>query len=231
MIPQNRISTTLQFWYYLSPDELEPEAAVDYELGGAGLNNPSIGLQVQVWKASLEPIPFTNNWGVYIEAPTWPKSLLFAENNVSEISLAFDQNMHPFIAFVQNGQAKLWWYDPTVPGQVFTTLAVDVGAPKICLDDKRRLQTASSDVILTYTRSGSLYFRQQRDRFLIEYLLKTPAPLQVLRVGMNGRNRLQWGLGTMDPAKAPNPLYRGTTQINRRITTQGYQRKLVGGTY
>lgn len=229
MIPQNRLSTTPVLGYYLSPDDLDPMPHIDYELGGIGLSDPSAGMQYQVWTATLEPIPFTNNQAVYIEAPNTPKTLLFQQNNISQISLAFDQNMHPFIAFVQNGQARFWWFDPLIPGQTFTTMAVDVTSPMCTLDDKRRLHVSTSDIILAYVRSGNLYFRMQRDRYTIEYLLKTAVTGDMIRVGMSSRNRLQFALGAMDPAPPPNPIYRITVPGDRRITVNGDNRKTVGG--
>lgn len=229
MIPQDRLSTIPVFGYYLDPDQLDPQANIDYELGGIGLSDPSAGMMYQVWTATLEPAPFSNLWNVYVEAPNTPKTLLFQDFNISQISLAFDQNMHPFIAFVQNGQAKFWWFDPTIPGQTFTTMAVDVTSPMCTLDDKRRLQTAASDIILAYVRSGNLYFRMQRDRYLIEYLLKTAVTGTMIRVGMSNRNRLQFALGAMDPAPAPNPVYRVTVPGDRRVTVTGDDRKTVGG--
>jgi hypothetical protein len=62
----------------------------------------------------------------------------------------------------------------------------------VCLDDKRPLQNAVSDVILAYTRSGNLYFRAQRDRYLVEYPLATAVTGTLDKVGMNTVNRLQF---------------------------------------
>ncbi len=191
MIPMGRLSTTAMSAAFKSPDSVDPPSGlVDYELGGIGLNDPSQGLQVQVWTARIDPA--TDD--VLVGAGASPEVAVFNAPNVTELSLAFDQNMRPVIAYVQAGQAKLRWYD-TVPGtNVITTLASDVQWPKVTLDDKRDTQTTvgANDVILAYVRNNNLYYRQQRDRFETEYLLKTDVNGRLLRVGMNELNRLQF---------------------------------------
>jgi hypothetical protein len=43
-------------------------------------------------------------------------------------------------------------------------------------------------------RGTSLYYRQQRDRYEVEYLLKTGLNAKLVRVGMNKGYRLQFML-------------------------------------
>ena len=77
-------------------------------------------------------------------------------------------------------------------GMVFTSILGAVN-PRVTLDDKRRGQTSSSDVILAYLRAGSLYYRQQRDRYLTEYLLTANPPcggLATLCMSTGGRLHL-----------------------------------------
>jgi hypothetical protein len=62
-------------------------------------------------------------------------------------------------------------------------------------DDKRGVSSSISDVIFTYIKTDNrLYFRAQRDRFLVEYPLTDElAPnLRITNFGMGRNNRLQW---------------------------------------
>lgn len=231
MMPGNVLSTAPQIGYYLEPDDLDPSKVLDYELGGVALNDASLGLQFQVWKLEIKNILGTNNYGIYLSAPNTPETLQFTGPNITEACLAFDQNMRPFVAFVENGQAKFWWWDSLISQAVFTTLPVGTGSPKCCLDDKRLLQSNTSDIILTYVRSGSLYFRMQRDRYTVEYtLISGGVTSQVIRVGMNNVNRLQFALGDEEiPSTTVNP--RVDVTGNRRSTVSGDVRRVVGLSY
>lgn len=229
MIPSHSITPTPQIWYYLFPDDREPSLIEDFELGGIELSDSSQGLRVQVWRAFLSGgVNFIQN--VMIESPTHPASVLFTAQGVTQVALAFDQNMHPFIAFVQNGQARFWWFDPTIPGQTFTNLPVGSITPAASLDDKRQETIASSDTILSYIRAGTLYWREQRDRFLIEYTVATGVTGELIRTGMNGINRFQWAVGLFEAPSQVN-INRSVVDGRRRGTTQGNSRQVVGTSY
>lgn len=197
MMPDDVLSTTVVSGNYLFPDNSSSSKTVDYELGGVALRDPSQGSMVKVWTANLY-IDGSDIGSVYIGAADVPETLQFSGFGITEISLAFDQNMNPFIGFVQSGAARFWWFDPTVNEQVFSDLPPGTGAPKATLDDKRPNEQSVSDIIMAYTRSNNLYFRMQRDRYEVEYLLKTGVTGQVLKVGMNDRNRLQFAIGTFE---------------------------------
>lgn len=195
-IPGHSLSSVPVPSSYLFPDNIEPSKTVDYELGGIGLDDPSAGLQYQVWTGTLEIDQDTDIGSVYLEAPNWPKQLQFARLGVSEISIAFDQNMNPFIAFMEAGAARFWWFDTVADEQVFSTLPAGSRSPKCCMDDKRPEMLSVNDIILAYIRDDNLYYREQRDRYEIEYLLKTGGMTQdLIRVGMNRGNRLQFAIG------------------------------------
>lgn len=189
MIPEQRISSVVVKGKYLVPDTLPNSDLVDYELGGIGLNNPSEGLDYQVW--TLEYV----SGGMYISSPNTPRILLFEAPDVQQLSFAFDQNMRPFVAFVEGPQPKFWWYDTSVGSAVFTDLPLGCRSLRAGLDDKRESQTAASDIILAYLRDDKLYFRAQRDRYTIEYLLASGLPDADLdRIGMTDKLRLQFRL-------------------------------------
>ncbi len=188
--------------HFLDPDDRENFLLMDLEMGGVGLNGSSEGLRVQTW--TLRYFPATDD--MTIEAPNTVQTILFNRPDITEISLAFDQNMNPFVAFVQDGDAKFWWWDTTIPGTTFTNLPANTLTPRCCLDDKRETQTGSSDIILTYVLNAKLYFRMQRDRYGTQYLLQDPfvhpssgLPTVLKRIGMNKVNRLQFLCDLVDP--------------------------------
>lgn len=199
MLPDGVLSSINVFGYYLSPDDRDPSLTEDFEWGGIGLNDPSQGLYVQIWKLRLD-IDDTDFGTVLISAPNYPEAVLFSGQGITEISLTFDQNMNPFVAFMQAGEAKFRWFDTVVSGIVTTTLPTGSHSPKTCLDDKRSLETVAgtSDIILGYMRAGSLYYRQQRDRYTIEYLLKSGLVGSLLLIGMTRANRLQFAIGEFE---------------------------------
>lgn len=190
MIPQNRASTTPVLSALLYPDDLGRETRLlDYEMGGVAVGDASQGLQVRTWRAWVDA-------GQVLLAP-WPENApvtaLFAADGVSGLSLAFDQLMHPTVAYVQDGMTKLYWYDTLAAAQV-TTSFPDAANPAVCLDDKRAVmvQQGITDVLFLYLRAGGLYYRQQRDRFNVERVLAPTLASNVSRVesvgmGVNGR--------------------------------------------
>lgn len=191
MIPNNSLSSLPIVAPYLEKYNDPRAPLVDYEMGGVALSDPSQGLFVKVWTAYVEGI------NVMIKADDVAPSLLFSAPNISELSLAFDQNMRPAIAYMQGGASFLWWFDTTIPGNDTIAFGSDTKFPKITLDDKRTEALPFSDIILAYIKNNNLYFRAQRDRFLDEYLLKTDVNGRLLTIGMAKNNRLKFKLETI----------------------------------
>lgn len=189
MMPNNVLSTTPVPGDFLYPDNLESGLLRDYEWGGIALQDGTQGLLVQVWTAYLDMDV------VVVEAPNTPPTALFSRIGITEISLAFDHNMNPFIAFVEAGVAKFWWFDTTVLQQVFTTLPANSVTPRAAHDDKRPMEVSASDIVLAYVRNGSLYTRIQRERYTIERLQATGVLYPLRRIGMSDKNRLQFQFG------------------------------------
>lgn len=196
MIPDDRLSDLPVEDHWLPPDDEEPMLLVDKEQGGIGLNDPSLGLDTQTW--TLRYFPVTGE--VTIEAPNTPQTVLFTRLFISEVSLAFDLNMNPFVAFVESGNAKYWWYDPALPGTIFSSLPAGSLTPRCCLDDKRQSQTGSgtNDILLFYVHDAKLKMRYLRDRFSVEYTMMNPfidpkfgLPAVIKKVGMTQANRIQ----------------------------------------
>jgi hypothetical protein len=160
-------------------------------MGGVALNDPSQGMLVKVWTLTLD------GDDVVVSAADVSPVVLFTQSGITELSLAFDQNMRPTVAFVAGGQATIWWFDSVEGDQVFTNLPSGSLNPRVTLDDKRamQIQAGVTDVILAYIRSNNLYFRAQRDRYLIEYLLAAGVNRTLRKVAMNDKLRLQFEMG------------------------------------
>ena len=197
MMPGNALSVPTLWSPYLYPDSIVPSDIVSYQLGGVGLNDPSQGLQVQTWTLVIAGLITSND--MVVSAPNTAPTLLLSKPNVTELSLAFDQNMSPAIAYVSQGNSYFWWYDNTIPGYTIISLPVGATNPRCTLDDKRArsISLGLSDIILVYLYNNNLYMRMQRDRFLIDYVLRTsvgndiPNP-SLQKVGMNTNLRLDF---------------------------------------
>lgn len=190
-MPDNVLSSEIVKGHYIGTNDIVPTKLTDYELGGVGLNDPSQGLMVQLWRV------YARSTKVFITSELHPSDILLFERGdiVTEVSLAFDQNMRPFVAFVEGedelAKAWFWWYDTAIAQQVFTEL-VDASSPKATLDDKRPMQSLSSDIILGYVKNNNLYMRRQRDRYNVEYLLYEGINGSLVKIGMTDKNRLQF---------------------------------------
>ena len=161
----------------------------DFEDGPIELNDPSAGLYYQIWQALV------HDGGVRLyDADEVPTEILTALN-ITEMSFTFDQNGRPSICFTQYGQTKIYWFDSSLGGVTTTTIGSGIGSPKVILDDKRSSQTGSSDIIMGYIKNNQLCYRQQRDRFLIEYVLATNVAGRLQKLGMGNNLRLQFVVG------------------------------------
>lgn len=201
MIPSQSLSNPTIPGNWLDPDNRLVTRTLDYELGGIALNDPSAGLEYQVWTLRLEILTGEDEGTgiLWLSAENTPEFILFSGQWITEASLAFDQNMNPFVGYMQNGVAKYYWYNTLVAGMVHSELPSGSTSPRACMDDKRNLQTSLSDIIMCYTRDRNLYFRAQRDRYTIEYLLRENVRAgQVINIGMHDRWRLQIKVGLFE---------------------------------
>jgi len=185
-LPNNQLSATPVPSGYLSPDaHIRVNTLYDYERGGVALNDASEGLLGYDWKVWVEGDDI-----LLARAPYDSPTTLFTAVGTTWVSLAFDQNMRPNVAYMQAGACKLWWYDTTIPGATTTTFA-DCASPMLCLDDKRQGADSYNDVLFFYVRAGSIRYRQQRDRYGTERTLTAVPDGTILQVGMAQNLRVQ----------------------------------------
>lgn len=201
MIPNNELSTQAYFSGWREPVRQPLELLADYEIAGVALLDGSQGMLVQQWsgrmrKELISSDPDVYNYHVEVSAPNTPWTLLFTRTTeITEIAIAFDNNMHPFVAFTEvSGDVYIWWFDPIANAQVFTLMPSGVKTPRACVDDKRPQSQSISDIVLSYIRAGNLCVRYQRERYQTEHILKTglgsDAELICAQMGRNWR--MQW---------------------------------------
>lgn len=189
MLPQQTLSTVELAAQFLSPRDLPYHLLLNYERGGNDLLDSSAGLQTKIWRGQYI------GSDVVLDAPGVGPYTIITVPNITEFQFTFDQSMNPFVTYMVNEtNGFFYWFDTTLPGFVTTALPVGAIRPRCSLDDKRELQSDISDVILTYVLDGDVYFRAQRDRFLIDYLLASDVDTDDnFNVGMSRGLRFQMG--------------------------------------
>lgn len=160
---------------------------VDYELGS--FDPGDLGAEYStVWVSGLD------GDDVYIEhLGGGNRQVLFSRPAVTSISFGFDQLMRPAVAYISNGTPYLYWYDPTVPGNVHTPVP-EAAYPLVYLDDPRVGESGNSDVHFVYMKGRNLYSRVQRERYEVERLLQADAGSRLVRAGLTHNLRVNWRL-------------------------------------
>lgn len=196
MLPTNAPSTFPIPGLFLSPDDRVPSSLMDYERGGIAISDPSLGLDVQDWVCWYESLE------VRLSPLEGAREVLFTRAGINHLSFSFDQNMRPVVAFTEGDTTSLWWYDGTVPGFVFTSFGTGIISPRVAIDDRRVASASTSDVIFAYIRydagttSYALCYRQQRDRYEVERVLRTglSSKTRLKNIGMASNLRFQFEL-------------------------------------
>lgn len=194
MLPDHVLSTENVPAQFRFPRNIPRRPLIAYEYGGVALNDPSQGLRAKVWKGEYI------DGEIVVSADGVPPVSVLTMANVADFDFTFDQNMRIAIAYeLVGGGSRFYWYDATIPG--FTTLVLPDGTvtPRCAIDDNRDYQYGASDIILAYIRAGTLYFREQRDRYAVEYKLLEQAGSALIQIGMNRLWRFQFQISTASP--------------------------------
>lgn len=203
MLPDGTLASvaTVSGFHYPVKTPLPDDKLQDWELAGRYLNYPDEGLLVKVWHLRAVYDRVANTVRVILFAPggvspTEASRELFNYPNITEVALSFDQNMNPFVAYMKGAEAWIYWYDGTVPGMVHTMLPAGCTDLRCTLDERRDFAILESDIVLSYLRAENLCVRYQRDRYTVEYILRTNVGENCRLVSMarNSGNRLQWRL-------------------------------------
>jgi len=188
------------FWFS-RPEKFRAQYAgirnplVDYCEAGIAINDPSYGLEYQMWRARIEGRNVllgserTGN-GYHDEFP------VFVANRMESVTLAFDNNMQPVICvkLLDEPTALLYWYD--TPANAFTTTRYDnILEPFVRIDDNRAGSLSFNDAIFSYNRANQIMYRLQRDRYTVEYKFIDLHPWQkIYQCGMNIKFRFQYDI-------------------------------------
>ena len=204
MFTDNELSTTpvpAPFRIWLRGERNSTE---DYCRGGVAVNDASAGLDIQVWKGSLNSngsATVAAEMTGYNEAVPINRGATFAGIDAKNLSVAFDNNMQPCATVMQGRDCLFYWYDATVSR--YTTLVLTNCRDAVARTDDVRIHSLLiRDIILSYVREDNmLCFRMSRDRYQIEYPLATIHEYQRLyQAGMNEKLRFQWQL-VWDPKR------------------------------
>lgn len=192
MLPDN-VASSLPLYgggLYLSPDEQVVKPYIDFERAGVAQLDTSQGLLVKNWRLWLE-----DGRKVMLQPDGGAATMLFEDSGLTEVSFTFDQNMRWSAAYLRFGVLTLRWYDSLVSNHVVSSFGPG-RCPRLTLDDKRNENLGNSDVVFAYIKGDDLCYRQQRDRYLVERVLKADLyPGTRLRgIGMNKNLRLQFEL-------------------------------------
>lgn len=192
--PHKLESSTACPAYFLRPDDRAREEQgllVDYEYGGVAIQDPSQGLRVRIWKlwVDVEDVriaPLDALGGAVT---------LFSGAGITEVTLSFDNNMMPVIAYLQNDDLKLRWFDlsQSPPQYVTNNFGPGIATPYLAFDDKRPQFIGTSDVMLFYVRDRKVWVRLLRERWTVEYdWADIPDHAgRILAAGMSRGNRMQ----------------------------------------
>lgn len=191
MLPDNELILTEKGMRLPKSEKRNPK--ISYELGGVGFSDPSE--------------PFTYEWKSYVDGNRImaqreglePQKIKDVEGRVNEVSLTFDQNMRPTLAYVEEGVSKLYWYDTAI--QDMRVSIFDVKNPRVSLDDTRKFNIADSDIIFGYiSKDNKVKYRLQRERFSIEHDLEFDrggfeGGIVLNDIGMGVDNRFVFSVG------------------------------------
>lgn len=193
MLPDGVLSTEVVQRGFIYPRNIPKRDLIDYEYGGVDIQDGSRGLRVKVWKGEFI------GGEILLSAEDIDPVAVVTDDDVTNFSFTFDQNMQPHVAYeLEAGTSKFLWFDTVANDFATLSLAAGSTTPRCCHDDNRDMQVTrgASDVILAYVRGTTLYYRQQRERFLTEHSLKTDLDdgQKLIQIGLNRGLRLQFML-------------------------------------
>jgi hypothetical protein len=177
---------------FMAPWDREYRPLEELVAGGTAIGDGEAGRFVQLWVVFYED-------GVIKVAPeTGTVAFTLAVPGVTQVSLGFDANMSVNIAYQTESGSHLYYFDTLTSS--FQTLTVPgADSCRCCADELRVFNVTASDVIFAYTLDGTLFFRRQRDRYLIEYTVGPSDTRRLLRAAPNVHLRFQFKLGNYTP--------------------------------
>jgi len=160
------------------PDAISSDYLIAHSFGPVQLGDNTQGALNRVWRVrSVAGSMFLDRQ--FSSTTYGAEVLLFSmgEPYPDEIDLAFDQNGQVIVVCQRatgvEGAPQIWlyWFNPIVGAFQFVSFGAG-RTPRLLLDEGN-VNASWSDVLLFYMSDtvGSLCYRQQRDRYLVEYPL------------------------------------------------------------
>lgn len=187
-LPQNAITPVAVVAPFLEPDASDDEDIQSLESGGFAISNTTEDRLFQTWRAFIDG----SNANISPLSGS-PVTTFVTATGLDLVSVGFDSNMNPALAYRENGIIKFKWFN-TLTGVFQTDSYPFATSCRVSTDDKRAAQTAASDVIFAYVEAGTLYYRQQRDRYAVRYEVGPAPGLTLIRLGMTENNRFTFEL-------------------------------------
>lgn len=203
MLPDNKLSSEPVRSAWLYDIGVETTPTLDYKPGGRNIQDPTAGLDYQLWRGRLLN-PGTNTSKIVLDARYSPEHQDIAYPFMYQFNFSFDFSMRPMYVFVAKefvgeepvDNCYLYWFDNTLGRHDLLFMGSNIKTPKLLIDDPREIESDyynKADTCLFYVENDNLYVRYLRDRFTIPHeLKKNVVPLN--RVGMNTNYRLQINL-------------------------------------
>jgi hypothetical protein len=146
-------------------------------MGPVDRSDTSEGLKAYAWRARIDSgvvyLCRRNNANDGWEAE---EELFTADASgtavINEISLTWDQNARPAVAFNEDGVIKLWWWDASIPANDIRAIASGRN-PIAYLDDRNPANVSYSDILvfLVQPSTDRMFYVRQRDRYDTAYVL------------------------------------------------------------
>ena len=154
--------------------------------GGTDLGDGANGREVQFWGCSYDGA----NINVVPEVSGSSFALPVAD--VLSCCLAFDTNMAVAICYTKADGGYLYFFN-SLTSSFQTMFIAGVTSCRVAVDKTTEFFNAQSDVIFAYVDDvGMIRWRQQRDRYAIEYTVGAASAGKVMtRLGPTTDNRLQ----------------------------------------
>ena len=184
------------------------QPALFHDVGNMVLNLGTEGAMTKngtITQVPSDPLADERSFKVTPEDTGDPVVVLSDVNSV-QCALAFDQNAHVTIAWIDSfNQGHIYWFDTTVGNWVVTDFQTPIGGIGLTLDDKRLRQTGASDVLLWYTipvgDHHEIFTREQRNRYDEEFPMQPGLPVWAYfkKLGMHKELRVQMTMTNTGP--------------------------------
>jgi hypothetical protein len=186
VIPLNTFTVTPVVSAFLPPLDGVYDPLFMQAPGGIALNDGTQGREVQTWTV------FYDGANIVLEAQfSGVAGYVLPVDGVLAVSVAFDTNMAIAFGYMKADGGYLYYFD-SLSGSYQTLHFSDITSCRVVVDKTSSFYNAQSDVIFAYTKADdTLNWRQQRDRYGVEYPIGSAGGEKLIRCGPSLDNRFQ----------------------------------------